>query len=51
MDSTILAAVLVGYRLSWVPMLWASQFMPDMAQDAVRVIYAPLHWLVETLTG
>jgi hypothetical protein len=25
--------------------------MPDMAQDAVHMIYAPIHWLVVMLTG
>ena len=43
--------ILVGYPLSAVPMLWAHQFMPDMAQDVVRAIYTPLHWLVVELTG
>jgi uncharacterized membrane protein YgcG len=47
----ILALILVGYLLSAVPMLWARQFMPDMAQDAVRVIYQPAYWLFVKLTG
>ncbi|HWB11681.1 MAG TPA: hypothetical protein VG826_20790 [Pirellulales bacterium] len=47
----ILVMILVGYPLSAVPMLWARDFMPDTAQDAVRAIYEPLHWLAVVLTG
>lgn len=47
----VLMVIFVGYPLSAVPMLWAHQFMPDTAQDFVRVIYTPLHWLVVKLTG
>jgi hypothetical protein len=49
--SLILVLILVGYLLSAVPMLWARQFMPDMAQDAVAMIYEPAHWLLVRLTG
>lgn len=47
----LVVTILVGYPLSAVPMLWARDFMPDPAQDAVRVIYVPMHWLVVELTG
>jgi len=47
----ITVVILVGYLLSAVPMLWARQFMPDMAQDAVAVIYEPAYWLLVRLTG
>jgi len=47
----VLMVILTTYPLSAVPALWASEFMPDIAQDTVRVIYEPLHWLMVRLTG
>ena len=49
--TAVLLVVLAGYPLSFVPAIWIHPYLPDPAQDAVRWIYEPRHWLVVTLFG
>ena len=47
----VLLVLLVGYPLSFAPAIWIHPYLPDPAQDVVRWIYEPLHWLVVMLFG
>jgi len=47
----VLLVVFVSYPLSLAPAFWIHPYLPDPAQDAMRLIYEPLHWVAATLFG
>jgi hypothetical protein len=49
--TAVLLAVVAGYPMSLLAVDWIHPYLPNAAQDAMRWLYAPLHWLAATLFG